>query len=148
MLDQPVVDPASRLLLPPPGAVLRAALPAAPPVTDALTELSATVTVSRPEGEIAGNFAGVPEVRQASSTIPPADPGEPATLTGFAAALAQAYGGQLWLGTAVGAGAGRAAAVRGAVRRPGRPAAGAMRSGGSAWAAGGPSSACRRCRTA
>ena len=100
MLDQPVVDPASRFLLPPPGAVLRAGLPAAPPVTDVLTELSATVTVSRPEAEIAGNFTGVSEVRQASSTIAPVTTGEPATLTGFATALAQAYGGQLWLGTA------------------------------------------------
>ncbi|HST49502.1 LysM peptidoglycan-binding domain-containing protein [Jatrophihabitans sp.] len=100
MLDQPVVDPASRLLLPPPGAVLRAALPAAPPVTDVLTELSVTVTISQPADETAGNSTGGPEARQAASTIPPATTGEPATLTGFATALAQAYGGQLWLATA------------------------------------------------
>ena len=100
MLDQPVVDPASRFLLPPPGATLRAALPPVPPITDVLTELSCTVTVDRPADEIADSFASVLEVRQASSTITPVTTGEPATLTGFATALAQAYGGELWLGTA------------------------------------------------
>jgi hypothetical protein len=100
MLGEAVVDPASRFLLPPPGATLRAALPTVPPITDVLTELSCTVTVSRPAGEIADSFAGVVEVRQASSTVPPVTTGEPATLTGFADALAQAYGGELWLGTA------------------------------------------------
>ncbi|HEU5270789.1 MAG TPA: hypothetical protein VFU36_12755, partial [Jatrophihabitans sp.] len=99
MLDQPVVDPASLVLLPPPGATLTAALPALPAVTDTLTELSCVVTISRPADEIADSFADVPEVRQASSTITPVTTGEPATLTGFADALATAYGGELWLGT-------------------------------------------------
>jgi hypothetical protein len=100
MLEQPVVDPASRFLLPPPGATFGAALPSAPPIIDVLTELSCTVTVNRPADEIADDFATVVEVRQASSTIAPATTGEPATLTGFATALAQAYGGEFWLGTA------------------------------------------------
>jgi LysM repeat protein len=99
MLDQPVVDPASPVLLPPPGATLRAELPAVPPVTDVLSELSCVVTISRPTDEIAESFADVLEVRQASSTITPVTTGEPATLTGFADALATAYGGELWLGT-------------------------------------------------
>src|SRR6185312_10647869 len=97
--DQPVVDPASPVLLPPPGATLAAALPATPPVADVLTELSCVVTISRPADEIADSFADVVEVRQASSTITPVTTGEPATLTGFTDALATAYGGEFWLGT-------------------------------------------------
>lgn len=102
MLEQPVLDPASRLLLPPPGATLHANLPATPPVTDVLTELTCSVVIRRPEDEVSAGFTDVPEVRQASSSIAPASTGQPATLTGFASALAQAYGGELWLGTASG----------------------------------------------
>ena len=103
MLDQPVIDPANKVLLPPPGVTLRAPLPAAPAVTDVITPLALSLTLSRPVDEIDPNFVGVPQIQQTSTLIPPAATGEPATLTGFASAVAQAYGGALWLGTAAAA---------------------------------------------
>jgi len=98
ILDQAIVDPASKVLLPPPGAVLRAALPATPAVTDTITQLATSVTLSRPVGEIDTNFANVPEVQTATTSIAPSSAGVPATLTDFASAIATAYGGALWVG--------------------------------------------------
>ncbi|HTZ44464.1 MAG TPA: hypothetical protein VMB79_11445, partial [Jatrophihabitans sp.] len=107
LVDQPIVAPASRVLLPPVAAAVTAALPELPPVTDVLTELTCAVTVNRPADEIADEFADVPEVQRATSSVTPATTGEPATLTAFASALATAYSGQLWLGTASAGGLGQ-----------------------------------------
>ncbi|MEO9239342.1 MAG: hypothetical protein ABI418_14770, partial [Jatrophihabitantaceae bacterium] len=100
MLDQLVVDPASKVLLPPPAVSVSAPLPATPAVTEAISPLGLSLTLRRPVDEIDPNFATVAEVGQASTVIPPASVGEPASLTGFASAVADAYGGALWVGTA------------------------------------------------
>jgi len=100
LLDQPIVDPASKVLLPPPGVVLRAPLPADPAVTDTITPLALHLTVSRPLDEIDQHFKSVPEVQRASTLIPPLSSGTPASLRDFAEAVATAYGGALWVGTA------------------------------------------------
>jgi len=100
MLDQPVVDPASKVLLPPPPVEVAAALPATVPVTGVFTELSCSVTLRRPADEVDTNFTGVANVSEVTTPLTPTLSGEPATLAAFASALATAYGGQLWLATA------------------------------------------------
>ncbi|MCB1493159.1 MAG: hypothetical protein KDJ77_15415, partial [Rhodobiaceae bacterium] len=97
--DQDIVDPASKVLLPPPPVVFGADLPAAPAVAATLTQLVASVELTRPTGEIAASFAGIPEVQRAESPVPPSSNGVPATLADFAASLGGAYGGALWAAT-------------------------------------------------
>lgn len=99
ILSEAIVDPAARIILPPPDVVFGAALPAAPAVTNTITQLSASVTLARPTNEIDTNFAGVPEVQRATSPVPPRSSGVPATLAAFGSALATAYSGALWGGT-------------------------------------------------
>jgi LysM repeat protein len=99
ILDQAIVDPASKVLLPPPGALLRMPLPAAPAMVDTITQLATALTLKRPAGEIDTNFKSVPEVAGATTAIVPQSAGAPATLADFAGAVATAYGGAVWAAT-------------------------------------------------
>lgn len=108
LLGQPIVAPAAKVILPPPGAVLRAPLPAAPAVSATISQLVVSLTLTRPDLEIDSNFASVPGVKSATTTIAPKSAGETLSLDAFAAALATAYGGGLWAATSSrGAGEGK-----------------------------------------
>ncbi|HJV41710.1 hypothetical protein [Caulobacter sp.] len=95
LLDQAIVSPSSKVLLPPPPATLRARLPATPAMSDVISRMETTLTLSRPPGEIDAAFANVATVREATTPIAPLSDGVPATLTTFATALADLYGGAL-----------------------------------------------------
>ena len=99
LLDQDIVDPTAKVILPPPGIAISAALPATLSLTNAITELAATVTVIRPDDEVSTDFTGIDGVASASAAIPPKAAGVPATLEVFADALNAAYGGTLQLAT-------------------------------------------------
>jgi len=99
LLPQALIDPAAKIILPPPRVAFSAALPSAPAVTQTITQLAASVTLARPAAEIDTNFAAVPDVKRATSAVAPHASGVPATLAEFGTALATAYSGGLWGGT-------------------------------------------------
>ncbi|HEV7599192.1 MAG TPA: hypothetical protein VGO49_02915 [Bradyrhizobium sp.] len=99
ILGQAIIDPASKVLLPPPGVLLRMPLPAMPAAVDTITQLATTLTLQRPALEIDTNFKDAPEVARATTAIVPQSAGVPATLADFAGAVATAYGGAVWVAT-------------------------------------------------
>jgi LysM repeat protein len=86
-------------ILPPPGATAAAALPASVAVTDAVTELGTTLTLSRPIAEVAPEFGSASPVAARTTPVTAYTAGVPASYTAFAQGLQDAYAGRLRVGS-------------------------------------------------